>query len=204
MSDPIFAPRSAADVVRMIAANPLAWIISRDFRATPLPLLAESDGNGAIIALLGHFARRNPQVASLTADPDALILFQGPQGYISPTLVSNATWGPTWNYAVARFEVEIEFLEGQAAAAVERLADHLEPDGNWTVATMGSRYEQLTDHIIAFRAHIRAADMTFKLGQDEKPETFAEIVEGLGDTGLADMMREQRMPDPVCQPDMVG
>ena len=66
---------------------------------------------------------------------------------------------------------------------------------------MGPRYEQLTTHIVAFRAHVRVADTTFKLGQDEQPATFAEIVDGLGDTALAGMMRAQRAPDPVSQLD---
>lgn len=185
-----FHPRSPADVERLIDGHPLAWLVSRDFRATPLPLLAETNESGEIVSLLGHIARRNPQFASLEADPRALILFSGPHGYISPRLVSDRSWGPTWNYAVARFEVELEFIPEETGHALERLAAHLESDG-WTTDEMGERYDMLIGHIIAFRAHILSADPRFKLGQDERPGVFNEIVNGLGDDALADWMKEQ-------------
>ena len=64
----LFAPQSPQDVTHLIAQYPLAWIIGSDFKATPLPLLAENDSAGNVVALIGHFARRNPQVAALQAN----------------------------------------------------------------------------------------------------------------------------------------
>lgn len=86
-----FTPKSHADVLALIAEHPLAWVVSRDFDATPLPLLAELDEEGRLRSLIGHYARRNPQVAALRRDCRALILFNRPQGYVSPTLVSHRT-----------------------------------------------------------------------------------------------------------------
>jgi transcriptional regulator len=194
--DPRFTPRAPGDVLGLLAAHPLAWVVSRAFQATPLPLLAEPDARGSVVSLLGHFARRNPQVAALEADPEALILFQGPQGYISPRLVSNPTWGPTWNYAVVRFEVTITFVPEETDAAVRRLAAHLEHarTNPWHVDEMQSRYPELLRHIIAFRARVRAMRTTFKLGQDENDTTFKEIVTGLGNSELAALMSGQRRP----------
>jgi transcriptional regulator len=194
----IFTPSSPADVARLLADFPLAWVISADFQATPLPLVAETDTSGAIVALIGHFARRNPQVSALQSDPRALILFQGPQGYISPRRVSKPAWGPTWNYAVARFEVTVEFVPERIDEAIRVLATHLEGGRRdpWTPAEMGPRYADLRRHIISFRAHVRGARATFKLGQDEDAATFAEITASLGATSLAEWMRWQRKPPP--------
>lgn len=196
--DPRYAPGSHADIVSLVAAAPLAWVISRDFQATPLPLLAETDASGAIASLLGHFSRRNPQVAALRRDPQGLILFRGPEGYISPRLVSKPAWAPTWNYAVARFEVTVQFVPEETDGAVRRLAGHLERDrGNpWRVEEMGDRYDQLRQHIVAFRAHVRATHATFKLGQDEERGTFDEIVSALDDAPLARLMSGQRSGSP--------
>lgn len=196
--DARFVPRSHEGIVRLVAEHPLAWVVSRDFQATPLPLLAETDPAGAVVSLFGHFARRNPQVAALEADPQALILFQGPQGYISPRLVSNATWAPTWNYAVVRFEVTIVFVPDETDAAVRRLAAHLERGRRnpWQVEELGKRYGQLQPHIIAFRAQVRAVRATFKLGQDEDPRTFDEIVAGFADAPLGLLMLEQGRAGP--------
>jgi transcriptional regulator len=141
-------------------------------------------------ALFGHFALRNPQVALLRRQPEAMILFQGPNAYVPARLVSNPTWGPTWNYAVIRFDVTIELGPAETEAAVERLAAALEADQAepWTPARMGARRAELVKHIIAFRAHVTAAYPRFKLGQDETPETFGEIVAGLDDRALAGWM----------------
>ena len=53
---------------------------------------------------------------------------------------------------------------------------------------MGPRYATMEPRIIAFRATVRATHARFKLGQDEQPDTFQEIVGGLGDIPLARWM----------------
>lgn len=198
MSGP-FDPRSDTDVLALVRAYPLAWVIGHGgamapFDATPLPLLPELDAAGRIVSFLGHFARANPQVEALCADPRALLLFKGPDGYIPPRLVTSPAWGATWNYAVARFSVRIEFVPDENAYALETLAAALEA-GNpepWTPDRMGPLYPQKRPHIIAFHAHVEQARATFKLGQDETPQTFEEIVEGLDHPALRDWMRAQR------------
>lgn len=192
----LFGPRSESDILALVQACPLAWVVSREHNApaTPLPLLAECDGGGRIVSLFGHFARRNPQVEALKVSPKALILFQGPQDYISGRLVSKERWGPTWNYAVARFDVRIEFVPNEIDAALRALAAHLEAGQAepWTVERMGERYEELQQYIIAFRAHVEHVDATFKLGQDETRETFEEIVAGHSNKELTKWMRRLR------------
>ena len=188
----LFVPKSESDVAALVEAFPLAWVVSAGdagHAATVLPLLVERDGDGRVAALFGHFARANPQVALLERQPAAMILAQGPGGYVSPALVSNPTWGPTWNYAVARFEVEVRFVPEETHAALERLSAWVERDRPqpWTPDRMGARYAELAQHVIAFRATVREVHAAFKLGQDERPETFAEIVAGV-DPALAEWM----------------
>jgi transcriptional regulator len=60
---------------------------------------------------------------------------------------------------------------------------------------MGERYEGLVEQVIAFRAHIVRSTARFKLGQDEDPQSFAEIVDAMDNTALANAMRDQRKPD---------
>jgi transcriptional regulator len=129
-------------------------------------------------------------VALLQRQPEAMILVQGPNGYVSPGLVSNPTWGPTWNYAVARFAVEVRFVPEETHAALERLTAWVERDRPqpWTPERMGPRYAQLARYVIAFRATVHAVEASFKLGQDERPETFDEIVAGVADPALAEWM----------------
>ena len=190
-----FVPISPDETVALMRDHPLAWVVSRDFDATLLPLIAECDADGVPVALVGHYPRRNPQVAMFERDPQALILFRGPQGYVSPTLVSNPTWGPTWNYAAVRIVATLGFVPSETDAALRRLAAQLEKAGGWRPEQMGQRFDQLARHVVAFRAHIVRCEPQFKLGQDEGAETFAEIISGHTDAALVGAMLRNRPDD---------
>ncbi len=191
-----FDPRGPGDILALVQAHPLAWVVPRDAdaAATPLPLLAECDEAGVVRSLFGHMARRNPLFAALQAQPRALLLFQGPQGYVPPRLVSKPDWGPTWNYAVARFEAQVEFVPEATEASLRQLAAHLERGQAepWTVERMGPRFAQLAEHVVAFRAHVRDVHATFKLGQDESRTSFDEIIAGHEDAALREWMLRLR------------
>ena len=178
-----------ADLVDLIESYPLAWVVSNDsagFGATPLPMMVETDTRGTIVRLIGHFAKSNPQVAQLERSPRALFLFQGPHAYISPSWISDRTWGPTWNYAVIRIEADVRFLPDRADVVLEQLVrrmEHGRPNA-WSIADMGDRYRQLRTHIIAFEADVRTVRPRFKLGQDERPEVLSEIIAHTGNDAL--------------------
>lgn len=190
-----FAPRTEADLLRLIAEYRLAWVVScgaDGFGATPLPLLPELDDDGRIVALFGHFALSNPHVAMLRASPRATVLFSGPQGYISPAPISQPAWAPTWNYAIAQFDVDIEFVPQENGLALRRLVTVMEAGRRipWTVEQMGERYARMLPHIVAFRGHVRAMRGRFKLGQDESPTSRAEILSALKEPALERWMRD--------------
>lgn len=194
----VWSPRNPSEIASLVAQHPLAWVVSAApaFQATPLPLVADLGEDGGVEALVGHFALRNPQVEALKAEPRAMVLFQGASGYISPELITQPQWAPTWNYAVARFEVEVQFAPEDNGAALDRLIVHMEGDGpdRWSVDRMGERYEPMARHIIAFRAKVLSCDATFKLGQDERPESLSQILAGHPDAALTAAMREANTP----------
>lgn len=195
----IFAPGSDEQVLRLVLAHPLAWVVSLDggsFRATPLPLRPRIAG-GRIEAIEGHMARSNAHCAALQRDGRALILFSGPQGYISPSWVSDRTWAPTWNYAVVQFLVTIAFNEDPARldAHLSDLVGAMERGRPraWQPSEMGARYEMLRRRIVPFEAKILEQRARFKLGQDERDTVFADIsaaLEGSGPEDLLAWMRE--------------
>lgn len=193
----LFSPKDPSDLTKLVEAYPLCWVLSagRDqHHAAPLPLLPEKAADGGVESLLGHMARSNPLQKALEQAPRATILCMGPQGYISPELVSNPTWGPTWNYAVCRFETEVRFVPEETDSALSKLAAALEgaaPD-SWTPQRMGERYHQLKERIIAFRATVVETNARFKLGQDESDAAFNEIIDGLDNRALADWMSRAR------------
>jgi predicted FMN-binding regulatory protein PaiB len=194
-----YAPASPTMVADLVRAYPLAWIVSpaSDVAATPLPLRPVVDAEGRIEALLGHFARSNPQVDALRADPRARVLLLGPSGYISPSWMADRTQAPTWNYASVEFRVEVAFTEDEAdlRAVLDDLIAAMEAGrpGAWAAGDMGARYGLLASRIIAFRARVLEVRAVLKLGQDERDDVYADILAGLGDGDLVDwMMRLNR------------
>jgi predicted FMN-binding regulatory protein PaiB len=196
----VFAPKDEGQVLRLVLEHPLAWVVSQGgegLRASPLPLRPRVGRGGRIEALEGHIPRSNPQFAALQGDGRALLLFAGPQGYISPSWVSNRTWAPTWNFAVVQFLVTIAFDETPARldAHLHDLVEAMEHGrpGAWHPSEMGARYETLKRMIVPFDAKVIEQRARFKLGQDERDAVFAEITEGLTRSGadaLVAWMRE--------------
>ena len=182
------------DIVNLIEQFPLAWLVSgkQGFSATPLPMLVETDDSGRPAYLVGHFAKSNPQVEKIRAEPRTLFLFTGPHGYVSPELVTTTrNWGPTWNYATARIIADIQFNEDLNDEALERLVGKMEEGRKlpWTRAELGSRYDRMKRAIIAFRASIVSIEARFKLGQDERPEVLSDLLIGFGESDLGTWMR---------------
>ena len=199
MASSKFVARNDADITQLITRHPLAWVISHEHpgNATPLPLRPESVENNRIVTLIGHYARSNPQVADLQSDPRASLLFMGPNGYVSPSWLTDRTQAPTWNYACVNFNVRIEFLDNQddLDRIVRDLVDWMERnhEHSWSVEEMGARYDQLLKRIIPFRAHVLATNAKFKLGQDERDDVYPEMINGLrraGNEALIELMTD--------------
>jgi transcriptional regulator len=88
----------------LIRSHPLGLLITAGpggLQANHVPLLldANSSERGTLRA---HLARANPQVQELAAVSECLVVFQGPQHYISPSLYptkhETGKVVPTWNY----------------------------------------------------------------------------------------------------------
>jgi transcriptional regulator len=88
----------------LIRAHPLGLLITAGLaglQANQVPMLIDSDAseNGTLRA---HLARANPQLQELASAGECLVVFQGPQRYITPswyaTKLETGKVVPTWNY----------------------------------------------------------------------------------------------------------
>jgi transcriptional regulator len=113
----------------LIRARPLGLLISHGpqglaANAVPFLLVAEASPLGTLRA---HVARANPQWRDLRSNPEALVVFQGPDHYISPswyaTKRDTGRVVPTWNYAMvqARGLATIHEEDGWLAGQIEAL-----------------------------------------------------------------------------------
>lgn len=184
----------ASDVRDLITEFPLAWLCAGDAdadHASLLPLIGAYDDDGALTHLIGHMARRNPLFEALTANPQALVLFRGPEAYVSPEHAGTRDWAPTWNYAQLRLEVDVTFEPDQADTALTMLVDAMEEGRRepWTAAELGARYVPMQRMIIAFRARVRKVSGKFKLGQDEAPAVLEAMLANIPDKPTVRWMR---------------
>jgi len=190
----LFERFDGADVRKLVEDYPLAWVCGGSagaIEASLLPLIGRFDEDGALIELIGHLARLNPLRATLTADPRATILFQGPDSYVSPAHAGVRDWAPTWNYAQLRVRAEVRFDEALTEYALEILVEAMEKGQlrPWSIAELGGRYHTMLGGIVGFRAMVTDLAGKFKLGQDERVETRASIIGSLPDPEMVAWMR---------------
>lgn len=195
MSDP-FASSNDADVKRLVDENPLGWIISTaaPHLATPMPLMLECDDSGKPATILGHLPRAHPLCAALFTDPGVQLLFQGPHAYITPEWLADKNWAPTWNFVIAKLAGQLSFDETLTDDVLSRLVAHMEAQRSapWSIAALGGRYQDLRSRVIGFTVAITHVEGRFKLGQDERPAVFDQIVAGLAGDPLATWMERFR------------
>jgi transcriptional regulator len=95
----VFRRRDRAAILALASTYPFATVITvadAEPTVSHLPLLVDADTN----RLRGHLARENPQYAHFASGVDALVIFHGPHGYVSPSVYEDHPSVPTWNYVV--------------------------------------------------------------------------------------------------------
>jgi transcriptional regulator len=97
----------AAELARLVRTEPatLVTLGPGGLEATVLPVLFDAD-DGPLGTVRGHVARPNPQWRGPSSEVEALVLVNGPEGYISPAWYENKRQTgrdvPIWNYVTVQ------------------------------------------------------------------------------------------------------
>lgn len=151
--------------------------------------------------LRAHLARANPQLAALRVGAPSLVVFHGPQTYITPAwYATKAETGkvvPTWNYAVAQVRGrpivhdDAEWLR----AHVTHLTDTHEQQRPepWAVNDAPPAFvDGQLKGIVGLEIPIEELVGKWKMSQNRNPADRATVVQGLqaeGRPDLADWIR---------------
>ncbi|QDL93248.1 FMN-binding negative transcriptional regulator [Paroceanicella profunda] len=128
-----FAVDDRNEIFAALRAVPLASYITAHAdgpQCTALPLFLEAE-EGETGVLYGHFARANPHWRAEVLG-DALVVFQGPDAYVSPgwyaTKRETGKVVPTWNYAAVHVHGTPEYFDDpeRLRSVVSRLTDRHE------------------------------------------------------------------------------
>jgi transcriptional regulator len=188
---PSFAEHDVAVMHAFIEAHPLGALVtasSSGLFATHLPLVLDRE-RGAYGVLQGHIARANPHHELAGDGTEALVLFNGSDSYVSPSLYASKTKHgkvvPTWNYVAVhahcmlRFVREPEALKRHLAQLTARHeAGRPRP---WSIddAPEGYVAKQL-GAIVGVELEITRLDGKWKMSQNRAPEDVEGVIEGLG------------------------
>lgn len=103
----------------LIRRHPLGLLITAGpagLMANPLPFLID-DAHGPRGMLRAHLARANQQWRELALVETCLVVFQGPEGYVSPgwyeTKRETGKVVPTWNYTMVQASGRPRVIEDQ-------------------------------------------------------------------------------------------
>jgi len=161
-------------------------------RVAHTPLQWTGDG-----AVHFHLARGNALTRYLDS-MTALIVVNGPDGYVSPCWYEDPQQVPTWNYISLELEGRVRRMDqdglvGLLETLVARQEARVSEGDAWTMAKMPEdKLRSMLKGIVGFEMEVQAWRPTFKLSQNKNADERARIAEGLeqqGSRAIAELMR---------------
>lgn len=185
-----FKEKDQQTILNFIEQNPFAFItgsfLSGEQVATQIPLLLE-ERNGEIF-LQGHFMRNTDHHKAFIENPNALIVFTGPNCYVSASWYSNPQMGSTWNYMSVHIGGKIKFLSDEGLIEFMRKLTLKFENGNTQSQTF---YDNLPDQylnkmmpaIVGFEIKAEKIENVFKLSQNRDAKSYLHIISKLEEQG---------------------
>jgi transcriptional regulator len=190
----------------LIRAHPLGALVTLTaggLDADHIPF--EIDAAPAPLGTLrGHVARANPVWREAGGDVEALVLFQGPETYVSPSWYPSkqetARVVPTWNYVVVHAHGPLRVIDDREwlRTFVTRLTDRHEADrrDRWKVTDAPAEFiDKQLGAIVGLEIPLTRLVGKWKASQNRPAPDRAGVVEGLrrqGDPASAAMAEAVR------------
>jgi transcriptional regulator len=173
----------------LMRARPFAALVSAGalgLYASHLPTVLKDEGPYGVIEC--HLARANPHCKELGEVNEALMIFQGPEGYITPNWYpSKAQSGkvvPTWNYAVVHAYGRPDVVTDPTwlrrhVGELTAQQESTEPKP-WAVSDAPESFiESMLRGIVGFRFAIVRLEGKWKMSQNREMPDREGVVQGL-------------------------
>ena len=182
----------------LIRTHPLGTLITAGaggLIANLIPFIVIDGGEKGI--LRAHIARANDQVEALRSGAETLVVFQGPQAYITPSwYAAKAEHGrvvPTWNYVVVQARGTPRLID-DAAWIRAQIGDLTESQENrraepWRVTDAPEPFIMgQIGAIVGVEIPIASIEGKWKVSQNRSAADRKGVVEGLNREGLSEEM----------------
>lgn len=178
-----------AEMHALIRARPLATLVSAGelgLYGTHLPTVLKDEGPFGTIEC--HLARGNPHWKDLAKAGEALMIFQGPEAYVTPnwypSKAAHRKVVPTWNYAVVHAYGRPAVRDDPAwlrrhvsELSAQQEAGSAQP---WAVTDAPERYvDVMLRGIVGFRFEIARLEGKWKMSQNREMSDRAGVAQGL-------------------------
>jgi transcriptional regulator len=172
----------------LIQAHSLGLLITAGpggLQANHIPFLIDASlsEHGTLRA---HLARANPALQELAAVAECLVVFQGPQQYISPSLYATKreTGVPTWNYVVVHAWGRPQIMDDAnwIRRQIEDLTNHKEGTraAPWHVSDAPDSYVTAQmKGIVGLEIPVARIEGKWKVSQNRPAVDQAGVVAGL-------------------------
>jgi len=203
----LFRVEDVAQTHALMRARPFAALVSAGpsgLFASHLPTILKDEGRHGVIEC--HLARANPHCRDL-AGGEALMIFQGAEGYITPNWYPSKAEGgkvvPTWNFAAVhaygRPEVvnDADWLRRHVTElTAQQERDQPRP---WAPSDAPASFiDTMLRGIVGFRFAITRLEGKWKMSQNRTPQDREGVVNGLtlrdrgDDREIAELIARQR------------
>jgi transcriptional regulator len=198
------APERLRSFIERYPLGSLVTATESGLDANHIPFLFADTGSAAG-TLHGHIARANPLWREVVRDTTALVIFQGPDSFISPSWYpskrENARVVPTWNYAVVHVHGALRCVDDPAwvRSHVEALTREHEGkrDAPWAVTDAPADFiEKMVAAVVGIEISITRLVGKWKVGQNRSIADRVGVVEALereavpSERTIAALMRE--------------
>jgi transcriptional regulator len=165
---------------------------SPEIRITHIPVILDR-GAGKYGTIYGHVSRQNAQSKTFSGNQSAVIVFRGPQSYISPTWYARPGLVPTWDFAVVHASGKLKALTEKALDdELAKLIQKFEGrNSGYDFAKLDPQEKsRLMSGIIGFEMEIDLLEGKFKLSQDRSEADQQGILNKLAGAKPGRSMRE--------------
>lgn len=168
------------EIHEFIRKNSFALLINQTqgrLWATHLPLVLDIKSDGTPY-LLGHLSKLNPQSTSLPTEDEVLVVFTGPNAYISSSWYDHENV-PTWNYIAVHVygKVRIHSHE-EAIEGLKKLVDKFEEasDNPIRIENLSEKTMREALGITGFEIEITSIEAQKKLSQNRDDHNYQSII----------------------------
>jgi transcriptional regulator len=180
------------DLIRSTGLATLVSITADGLIASHAPLMLDPEP-APYGTLIGHLAKANPHARAADPVVQTLVIFQGPDGYITPSYYAakkeHGKVVPTWNYTAVHAYGTLEVFDDpdRLLAVVTRLTRLNETPRAmpWAVSDAPADFVQgMLRGIVGIALPIARLDGKVKMSQNRPAPDIGGVVEGLRQDGM--------------------